>query len=195
MQFSANKANAAIILADVGPNLGAINRSALIGTDHVVVPLGADLFSLRGLRNLGPTLAHWRQEWERRSNNWTEPDFGLPEGLMQPIGYVVQQHSVRLDRPVQSYDRWINRMPEAYARSLLGNSTGPYPDTPTQDTDNLVATVKNYRSLVPMSQENRKAIFHLDANDGAIGNHAVNVADARTTFQNLANRIIEITGL
>ena len=36
-----------MILADVGPNL-PINR-ALIAADYVVVPLGADLFSLQGL--------------------------------------------------------------------------------------------------------------------------------------------------
>ena len=49
-----------LILLDVGPNLGAINRSALIAADFVAVPLGADLFSLQGLRNLGPTLRRWR---------------------------------------------------------------------------------------------------------------------------------------
>ena len=45
-----------MVLVDVGPSLGAINRSALIATDFVVVPLAADLFSRQGLRNLGPTL-------------------------------------------------------------------------------------------------------------------------------------------
>ena len=40
MQTGAREMDASIILADVGPNLGAINRSALIATDYVVVPLG-----------------------------------------------------------------------------------------------------------------------------------------------------------
>lgn len=31
------------ILVDIGPNLGAINRSVL-ATDYVAIPLGADLF-------------------------------------------------------------------------------------------------------------------------------------------------------
>jgi cellulose biosynthesis protein BcsQ len=50
MQAGAKQMDASVILADVGPNLGAINRSALIATDYVIVPLGADLFSLQGLR-------------------------------------------------------------------------------------------------------------------------------------------------
>ncbi len=52
-QKAAQQHQADLILADVGPNLGAINRSALIGSNYVVIPLAADLFSLQGLRNLG----------------------------------------------------------------------------------------------------------------------------------------------
>ncbi len=56
MQCAAKEIGATIILVDAGPNLGALNRSALIATGHVFAPLGTDLFSLQGLRNLGPTL-------------------------------------------------------------------------------------------------------------------------------------------
>lgn len=52
-----------VVVVDVGPNLGAINRSALIGTDYVVIPLAPDLYSLQGLRNLGPTLRRRRQDY------------------------------------------------------------------------------------------------------------------------------------
>ena len=191
MQHAACQAEARIILADVGPNLGAINRSALIATDYVVVPLGADLFSLQGLRNLGPTLRRWRQDWQRRRDNWTEPDFPLPKGSMQPIGYVVQQHSVRLNRPVRAYDKWVNRMPKEYASNLLGNADGPYAATPQQDAENALATMKHYRSLVPMAQEKRKPIFKLTTADGAFGSHAAAVTDARDDFRALTQKIIQ----
>lgn len=190
MQEGAAKMNASIILADVGPNLGAINRSALIATDYVVVPLGADLFSLRGLRNLGPILKRWRQDWKRRQDNWNPPDFPIPKGDMKPIGYVMQQHSVRLNRPVVAYDKWVNRMPEEYARNLLDDNDGPYPETPEQDNEHALATVKHYRSLVPMAQEARKPIFHLTPADGAIGSHAAAANTARYDFKALAEKII-----
>ena len=130
MQNGAEEMNASIILADVGPNLGAINRSALIATDSVVVPLGIGFFSLRGLRNLGPTLNRWRRDWRKRRDNWAQSEFPLPDGGMKPVGYVVQQHGVRLNRPIMAYDRWVNRRPEEYARNLLGDNQGPYPATP-----------------------------------------------------------------
>jgi chromosome partitioning protein len=194
MQLGASAMGATIILADVGPNLGAINRSALIATDHVVVPLGADLFSLQGLRNLGPTLARWRADWQKRHENWSPPAFALPGGKMGPLGYIVQQYSVRLSRPVQAYDKWVNRMPGEYARNILGVQKGPYPDSPAKD-QNCLATLKHYRSLVPMSQEARKPIFHLTSADGAIGSHASAVTDARGDFHRLAKLILAKAGL
>ena len=52
-------------------------------------------------------------------------------------------------------------MPAEYARNLLDDEKGPYPETPSQDEKHALATVKHYRSLVPMAQEARKPIFHL----------------------------------
>ena len=190
-QSGAAQMNASVILADVGPNLGAINRSALIATDYIIVPLGADLFSLQGLRNLGPTLNRWRRDWKRRKDNWARPDFPLPDGDMQPVGYVVQQHGVRLNRPVRAYDKWVNRMPKEYARNLCDDNKGPYPATPAQDERHALATVKHYRSLVPMAQEARKPIFHLTTADGAIGSHAAAANDARRDFRDLAKKIVQ----
>ena len=107
---------------------------------------------------------------------------------MEALGYIVQQHGVRLIRPVKAYDKWVNRMPEEYARTLLDRKSGPFPERPTDD-ENCLATVKHYRSLVPMAQEHRKPIFHLTAADGAIGGHMSAVLDAARDFRHLARRI------
>lgn len=55
-----------LVLIDVGPNLGAINRAIIIASEQVVIPLAPDLFSLQGLKNLGPSLRQWRKEWQER---------------------------------------------------------------------------------------------------------------------------------
>lgn len=87
-----------VVLVDVGPNLGAINRAALLAADHVVFPVGADLFSLYGLRNLGPRLAAWREQWSQRRRHFEDQhgdaELELPAGAMAPAGYVTTQHSV-----------------------------------------------------------------------------------------------------
>jgi chromosome partitioning protein len=190
-QMAAKQVGADIILVDVGPNLGAINRSALIASDFVAIPLGADLFSLQGLKNLGPTLRSWRDLWKKRLDNWSSPDFELPQGRMEPLGYIVQQHGVRLSRPVKAYDKWINRMPVVYHNAVLEDSTTAA--TPSQDPACL-ATLKHYRSLVPMGQEARKPIFHLTPADGAIGSHAQAVQEALKDFERLAQKLLEKMG-
>ena len=194
MQRAAAQSQAQLILADVGPNLGAINRSALIATDFVIIPLGADLYSLQGLKNLGPALRNWRHNWKQRRDNWQQygdktayPDFCLPTGNMQPLGYLCQQYSARLDRPVKAYDRWIKMVPEIYRRAVLDETT-----TSAQlpaDDPYCLGTIKHYRSLVPMAQECRKPIFSLTPADGAIGSHANAVKDAWKDFQQLAESI------
>ena len=187
-QRAAELHQADLILADVGPNLGAINRSALIGSDHVVIPLAADLFSLQGLRNLGPTLRRWRSDWCKRIDNWPAPSFQLPDGKMAPLGYIVQQHSERLSRPVKAYDRWAARIPGVYRESVLCDKSPP----PLMADDTLcLARLKHYRSLVPMAQEARKPIFQLTAADGAIGSHSYGVQEARKDFNSLALGILD----
>ncbi len=184
-QMAAEQHGADIILADVGPNLGAINRSALIATDDVVIPLAADLFSLQGLRNLGPTLLRWRADWKKRVDNWASPAFALPIGNIQPVGYVLMQHSERLSRPVKSYKKWADRIPSTYRESVLNQALSQKFD------GDCLAKLKHYRSLVPMAQEVRKPIFQLTPADGAIGSHAAAVASAWSDFNGLAIAILE----
>jgi len=165
-----------------------------------VIPLGADLFSLQGLKNLGPTLKSWKGLWQKRLDNWSgcveaqsHLDFRLPQGKMQPIGYLCQQHGVRLDRPVRAYDKWVNRIPNVYRESVLGKQ----PDGTVKQVDDpyCLATIKHYRSLIPMAQEQRKPIFNLTSADGAIGSHATAVQDAKRDFKQLAEKIACQIGL
>lgn len=187
MQQGATRCKASVILLDLGPNLGSINRAALIAADYVVVPLSPDLFSLQGLRNLGPTFERWRQEWEDRLSRKPEIEIELPRGRIQPLGYVVQQHSVRLDRPVKSYEKWISRIPGDYRKYVL-NEVGSAPVS-VQDDPQKLALLRHYRSLMPMAQEARKPMFFLKPADGAIGAHLQSVHDAYRDFRALAEAI------
>ena len=180
--------DADLALIDVGPNLGAINRSAIIAADFVVFPLAPDLFSLQGLRNLGPTLRDWRTEWrdrlERRPNDDT---LSLPSAEISPAGYIVMQHAVRAGRPVQAYQKWMRRIPGVYHDVVLGDTYAGA--SSTEDDVECLSTLKHYRSLMPMAQEARKPMFHLRAADGALGGHIYAVQDCHEDFKALATSI------
>jgi len=184
-----------IALIDVGPNLGAINRTALIASDHVVIPLAPDLFSLQGLRNVGPALKAWREGWrERRRKKPGGLDIELPSGDMRPAGYVIMRHPMHLSRPVQAYDRWIRKAPSTYMEYVLeqrqtGGGNG------ATDDEHCLAYLMDYRSLMPMAQEARKPMFMLKPADGAIGAHQTAVTGCYNDFKALAKKIIAACGI
>ena len=191
-QASTNS-DADIVLVDLGPNLGAINRAALISANYVVVPLSPDLFSLQGLKNLGPTVRKWREEWHERVLKNPAQDLKLPNGDMQPIGYIILQHGVRFDRPVKAFQRWVERIPHVYHTDVVQSQDEAFLSS-SEDSSRL-ALLKHYQSLMPMAQEAHKPIFHLKPADGAIGAHVKAVRDVYWDFKELAQKIAIRTGL
>jgi chromosome partitioning protein len=187
LRLAAADLGAELVLVDVGPNLGSFNRAALVSADHVVVPLAPDLYSLQGLRNLGPTLRRWQGEWEERRERNPVPELEVPAGAMRPVGYVVMQHAVRLDRPVKAYARWMARIPDIYRSAVVGEA--PQPGVDLARDPHCLATLKHFRSLMPLAQEARKPMFALRAADGAIGGHATAVRDCRRDFEALARTL------
>lgn len=181
------KANADIILIDVGPNLGAINRAAMIASNHVIMPMAPGLFSLQGLRNLGPTLRDWREGWEQRmAGKPDDLDIPMPQGKMTPTGYVVMQHVERRNRPVKSYQKWADKIPPVYTEYILGSSKA---SASIESDENCIGLIKNYQSLMPMAQDARKPVFLLKPSDGAIGAHAQSVVHCYDDFEKVTNEI------
>lgn len=180
------------VLVDVGPNLGAINRAALIASEYVVVPLGPDLFSLQGLHNLGPSLQTWRNIWAELIPKNPAPHLALPQGRIEPLGYVVMQHGMRENRPPKAYQRWIDRFPGAYRESVLREDATTAP--PAEADPYCLAMLKHYRSLMPMAMEARKPVFSLKPADGAIGAHVEATRNAYQDFLHLARRIANRCG-
>jgi cellulose biosynthesis protein BcsQ len=195
LALAAEASAADLVLIDVGPNLGALNRAALVAAEAVVIPLAPDLYSLQGLRNLGPTLRRWRGEWGERMERVPDSvkELSLPPGTMEPAGYIVLQHAVRLDRPVKAYGRWMARIPQEYRQSVLNERES---ELAAIDNDpHCLATLKHYRSLMPLAQEARKPMFFLKPADGAIGGHTTAVQDCYRDFRDLARRIAVRCGI
>ncbi|MGH9023692.1 MAG: ParA family protein [Acidimicrobiia bacterium] len=181
-----------VVFIDVGPNLGAINRAALLASDALVVPLAADLFSLQGLRNLGPALRDWRKSWQNLVLPSAPAGIDTPSGAMRPLGYVVLQHAVRLDRPVKAYDRWLKRIPSEFRRSVLGE---PDDQAMAADDRHRLSSIRNYRSLMPLAQDARKPMFDLRAGDGALGSTSRLVQTCYREFEELAKSIVQAANI
>jgi chromosome partitioning protein len=182
----ADEVAADVVIVDVGPNLGALNRSALVATDHVVIPLAPDLFSGQGLRNLGPALHEWRSGWaERLAKRPGTQDLALPAAAMAPEGYVL----LGLGRSASGYRQWTDRIPPVYLHDVLGDDGRPAAGV---DVDpHCLGQIKHYRSLMPMAQEAGKPVFALTAADGAFGGHQKAVSQAYDDFRILTTKILD----
>jgi cellulose biosynthesis protein BcsQ len=195
LDLLSNKAAAQVeadyVLLDLGPSLGALNRSALLSCDAVVLPLAPDLFSLQGMMNVGPTLREWREEWRLVRERYLEgrPHRALPFHEFKPLGYIVQQHLARADRPVQGHADWARKIPSIYAEDVLGEDPPGSPVDIEQDP-NCIGTIKHFASLVPIAQQARKPIFDLKQADGIGGGQIQSVYQSRSAFEALARKLM-----
>jgi len=185
------RSGADVAVIDSAPSFGALNRVAMLASDHVVVPVAADAVSVRGLDNVGARLKTWREQWRDRRACAPALEFDLPLGGMQALGYVLARHPAFMGRPIPSFQRWIDRMPAAYRHSFDLPSDGALEVA----ADPLcLAQLKDYRSLIPMAQEARRPMFLLRPADGAIGGHQGAVREAYDDFRLLAATIIARMG-
>ncbi|HYW06147.1 MAG TPA: AAA family ATPase [Longimicrobium sp.] len=184
LSAAAREREADIVLIDVAPNMGAVNRAALICSEHIVIPLRPDFISMYGLRYVGRGLSRWREEWSERRTRNPVADLPMPAREMNPAGYVMMQHAI-LDAGGNANDLWSRGIPTAYRDAFLdGKLDGS--DLAVEDDPHCLATLKNYRSLMPLAAEAHKPMFSLRSADGAIGSHAKAVRDCYRDFEVLA---------
>lgn len=187
---AAKKYDADVVLVDVGPNLGAINRSVTISSDYIIMPVASDLFSLQGIKNLGVTLNTWKSEWaDRKNKKPNNLSFEIPLAKSVPSGYIVMQYSAKESRPVMAYLRWANRIPSVFSEYVLNKGIN---NLTIEEDENCIALLKHYRSLAPMSMEAHKPIFLLKPADGAIGAHVYAVQKSYEEFEQLTKKILKI---
>lgn len=178
-----------LVLFDVGPSLGAINRAILLSADFYVSPMSIDIFSLRAFENIAEWIENWRTEWKRGIENVRDktriPDHKSDGATF--VGYVSQQYLAKkahgLRRPVGAYEH-IRRQIDKIIEQNIRNE-----DRPNRPFE--IGTVQNLFSLVPMSQSNNKPVFRLLAKDGVVGAHFQKVKDAQDVFRSVSEKIFD----
>ena len=83
----------------------------------------------------------------------------------------------------------VESTPTVLGIIVLGESSGR--QVKIEDDPHCLGLLKHYHSLMPMSHEARKPVFHLTSADGAIGAHQQAVTRAYDDFERLARRIDE----
>lgn len=165
------------VLYDLGPSLGSINRSVLIGCDKFMTPMGTDIFSILGIRNISTWLQSWVDRYENglelceRNSRGRLDAFNIKRSLPIKsgyIGYTIQQYITKskggVRRPTRAYERIISNVPGEIEGSLFNYlSTG-------MDKENLeLGDVPHLYSLIPLAQSVSSPLFELKSGDGIVG--------------------------
>lgn len=191
---AAVKSKADIVLLDLGPNLGAINRAVLGGSDYIISPVSPDLFSIRGTENLGNKLLTWRREWDQCNGAWHGNGLEIPKGQPKFAGYVTQQHNIRNNaaKMTKGWQIFGNQVEDSINVNIV-SKLSPLGQVVNKNngTYNL-GMIPNLHSLIPYSQEARKPVFHCSSTEGLKGEHIARARDSRSLFDPVAKILISM---
>jgi len=188
--WATKEVSADIAFIDLGPNLGALNRCSLTASDYFIVPVAPDLFSLKGIENLGNKLVLWKKEWQQCQQasvfNGLESELRMPSGDPKFAGYVLQQHNVRKQNPTgmtQGFGIYKNKIEQSIKTSLVDKLE--LNDKPSWE----LGKIPNLHSLVPYSQQARKPIYNCKSSDGLRGEHITKAKEPKELYKDIVGKI------
>jgi cellulose biosynthesis protein BcsQ len=186
------------VLLDLGPNVGPMNRSVLIGADYLIVPMASDLFSLRALPSVGQSLNTWIDQWATATAHPVTQSlsFDIQQGKPKLLGYVSQQFNIYRGDPTLAFQNWIKQTPALIESGLLsvlrahpdGNGSTLADPADTQGAE--IGSLKNYHSLVPHAQSLRQAIFEMEQDEVILANQLKRARASEDDFKVLAEAIV-----
>lgn len=194
MEFAAEKCKADLVLIDLGPNLGALNRAVLASSDYFITPVAPDLFSIQGTENLGNKLLAWRKEWDQCNAAWSGSGLSIPAGRPNYLGYVVQMHNMRSHTSEGMTAGWAiygKQLESAIGTNIV--SKLPKDQVTHWDDDvHRLGQIPNLHSLIPYSLEARKPVFDCTSSEGLRGAHLKRAADSQEHFRQIVETLQEV---
>lgn len=186
----AEAVKADIVMYDVGPNVGALNRAILIDCDYFITPVAADLFSLRALSTVGRSIAKWTSDWATIRNMASAQDRkSLPQGLPHYLGYITSAYKIgRGAQATDAHTGWEKDIGPRVRYRVVDFLHKANPALATPGTTKL-GGIRHYHSLAPDAQRNGVAIGKLRGlvNSGQ-NDH---IEEARQEFATLAREILK----
>ena len=184
------------VFFDMGPSLGAINRSLLLASDYFVTPMSTDVFSLLALENIGDSIQNWSKLFNKGIHGLDDSKRKSISVLknvcdIKFLGYVEQQYIMKTvgttKRVVRAYEEILKKIPKEMQEKIILPING----NTKMNIEYKIGSIPNFYSLVPMSQTAHKPIFDLTNIDGVVGAHYQKVKDYRGLMEQIANQMIK----
>lgn len=183
----ARKEKIDFVFYDIGPNIGALNRVVLLDCDYFIIPAACDLFSVRALKTLGHSLAGWIKDWKTIVQ--IAPDsMPLLPGQPKFLGYILQRFKMYGGAMAEKFSSYASKLEKA-AHSDVVMVLREIDKSLAKGTlsQNKIGQVKDFSSLVLLSQEQGESFFAVD------GGNPDQKSDAKAAFEQIAENIISHT--
>ena len=119
---TAEKYEADLILIDMGPSLGSINRNLLMTSDYFIVPMFPDFFSVMATVSLASILSQW-SIWAKQGRALPilrEATYPFPDKIPKFLGTIIQNYRVRQGQtPAAAFNKWFEAIKEAIQTELI----------------------------------------------------------------------------
>jgi cellulose biosynthesis protein BcsQ len=184
-----------IILYDVGPNVGPLNRAILLDSDFFATPVAADLFSLRALSTVGRSLSRWIRDWQTVRQLAADADVEgtLLKGHPVYLGYITSAYKISSGRlATHPHDYWEKKIAPR-VRDRIVDDLRQVSSTLVPHSGNKIGAIKNFHSLAPQAQNLGLPIGKLRGNVNS--GYYAQVDEAYTEFAALAAEIVKRMGL
>lgn len=182
----ARKENIDYVFYDVGPNIGPLNRVILLDCDYFIVPAACDLFSVRGLKTLGHSLAAWISEWNIICQLAPEGIILLP-GKPRFLGYILQRFRMYGGIIVEQFASYAAKLEKSAHSDIVTVLRKIDKDLAKASlSQNKLGQVKDFSGLVPLSQKQGKSFFSVS------GGNADLKQQAKKEFISIAKSIISL---
>ena len=195
-----------LVMFDLGPSLGSINRSVLMGCQHFLTPLGSDVFSIIGVKNISSWLNNWIDDYNHSWSALTPEERSvlqdrfsvLPEPRIKKgfIGYTVQLYITKSygqeRRATKAYEAIIGDVDNEIRTSLIDF----YSDSLIASPQNSkLGDIQHLYSLVPLAQKQSVPIHALTSTDGLVGSQFSAVREFSNKIRPIAENLLKNLGM
>jgi cellulose biosynthesis protein BcsQ len=183
-----------IVIFDMGPNVGPLNRTLLLDSDYFITPVAADLFSLRALTTVGRSVARWITDWKIvRSLATPENLATLIHGSPVYLGYITSAYKVSSGRTSTTPHEYWEAKIAPRVRTKVAEVLRAVDPALVPSREHKLASIKDFHSLAPQAQSLGLALGKLKAHVNSGYNEQVK--EAGIEFNSLAAEIIKRTGI
>ncbi len=192
-----------VVFFDLGPSLGSINRCVLIGCDFFLTPMGADIFSILGVKNIATWIDRWLGLYrnsvqlceERNPSRLKDYPVTLEPTIAHGyLGYTMQQYIAKSKEgeriPTARYENILKLVPPVIDECLLG-----FLKPGLTLAQAKLGDVPHLYSLIPLGQSNAAPILELRSSDGLVGSQYRQRDDYEKIIRSVCERIAANVGL